>query len=383
MNSSPQAPHRSPCSTNVKPSISDVISSAGTSLRFPQVGHRVARLSLGSRDDEDFIVLGVVSDHPLLVSFLLNEDLPLSLSDAHDPEGVTQRFPQVGLIPVPFSHPGVPEVFADVNVDPVEVEREQDRSLSYVMNFIYIKIRIRLENPRTWRSDGPLLSSHRFLYQGGPPAERHAKHRRLPRHLRVQLAGPSRLRRGPREAPGGRTPKEPGGDARVAEEHLPPHPLRARRVAERDRAGRLRGPRHAREGLRRSPIHGAPSRIPGENHCKGKTVPRQAHRQGSRPRRAAGMEDPPSSAARCVDAGDPRAGPPHGRTDRPPLADRCRTTRNDVDRRALGDERRPRPFVVAEVTRRGPQVGTPRDSRPTWFPTARRPCVSPIPSTGS
>src|SRR2546428_10830536 len=203
---------------------------------------------------------------------------------------------------------------------------------------------------------GHFLSSNRFLYQGDPPAERHARHRRLPRHLRVQLAGPSRLRRGPREAPGGRTPKEPGGDARVAEEHLPPHPLRARRVAERDRAGRLRGPRHAREGLRRSPIHGAPSRIPGENHCKGKTVPRQAHRQGSRPRRAAGMEDPPSSAARCVDAGDPRAGPPHGRTDRPPLADRRRTTRNDVDRRAPGDERRPRPFVVAEVTRRGLQV---------------------------
>src|SRR2546426_1190034 len=63
MNSSPQAPHRSPCSTNVKPSISDVISSAGTSLRFPQLGHRVARLSLGSRDDKDVIVLGVVRDH--------------------------------------------------------------------------------------------------------------------------------------------------------------------------------------------------------------------------------------------------------------------------------------------------------------------------------
>src|SRR3989441_11159042 len=127
------------------------MSSAGTSLRYSKLGYRVARLSLGSRDDEDFIVLDVVSDHPLLVSFLLNEDLLLPLSDAHDPEGVTQRFPQVGLIPVPFSHPGVPEVFADVDVDSVDVEREQRCSLSYVMNFIYIKIRIGLENPGTWR----------------------------------------------------------------------------------------------------------------------------------------------------------------------------------------------------------------------------------------
>src|SRR2546426_8736969 len=153
MNSSPQAPHRSPCSTNVKPSISEVISSAGRSLRFPQLGHRVARLSLGSRDDEDLIVFGVVCDHQLLLSLLLNEDLPLSLSNAQDPEGVPQRFPQVGLIPVPFSHPGVPEVFAHVNVDSVDVEREQSHSLSYVMNFIYIKI---------WMGRGsPGWSSHR------------------------------------------------------------------------------------------------------------------------------------------------------------------------------------------------------------------------------
>src|SRR3989441_4331196 len=146
MNPSPQAAHRSPCSTKVYPSISEVMSSAGTSLRFPQLGHRVARLSLGSRDDEDLIVLGVVRDHQLLVSFLLNQDFPLPLPNPRSPARLTQRFPQVGLIPVPFSHPGVPEVFAHVDVDSVDVEREQDRSLSYVMNFIYIKIRIGSEN---------------------------------------------------------------------------------------------------------------------------------------------------------------------------------------------------------------------------------------------
>src|SRR2546426_1746614 len=172
MNSSPQAPHRSPCSTNVKPSISEVISSAGTSLRFPQLGHRVARLSLGSRDDKDLIVFGVVGDHQLLVSFLLNEDLPLPLSDAHDPEGVTQRLPQVGLIPVPFTQPGIPEVFAHVDVDSVDVEREQRCSLSYVMNFIYIKIRIGLENPRTWRSDGPLSLRPSFPLSRGPASRK-------------------------------------------------------------------------------------------------------------------------------------------------------------------------------------------------------------------
>src|SRR5207249_5886065 len=119
------APHRSPCSTKVWPSISEVISSAGTSLRFPQLGQRVSRLPFGSRDDKDFIVFDVVRDHQLLVSSLWNEDLPLSPSNARSPERVAQRFPQVGLIPVPFSHPGVPEVFAHVNVDPVDVEREQ------------------------------------------------------------------------------------------------------------------------------------------------------------------------------------------------------------------------------------------------------------------
>src|SRR5881397_731258 len=148
------------------------MSSAGTSLRFPQLGHRVARLSLGSRDDEDLIVLGVVGDHQLLVSFLLNEDFPLPLPNPQSPARLTQRFPQVGLIPVPFSHPGVSEVLAHVDVDSVDVEREQRCSLSYVMNFIYIKIRIGLENPRTWRSDGPLSLRPSFPLSRGPASRK-------------------------------------------------------------------------------------------------------------------------------------------------------------------------------------------------------------------
>src|SRR6266540_6235910 len=127
------------------------MTSAGTSLRFPQLGHRIARLSLGSRDDKDLIVLGVVHDHQLLVSFLSDEDFPLSLSDARSPVLGAQRLPQIGLIPVPFPHPRVPEVLAHVHVDLVDVEREQNGSLSYVMNFIYMKVETRSENP--WHSE--------------------------------------------------------------------------------------------------------------------------------------------------------------------------------------------------------------------------------------
>src|SRR5437899_1366883 len=148
MNSSPQAAHRSPCSTKVYPSISEVMSSAGTSLRFPQLGHRVVRLSLGSRDDKDLTMLRVVRDHQLLVSFLSNEDFPLSRSDTRYLVRFTQRFPQVDLIPIPFSHPCIPEVLAHVDLDLVDVEREQSASLSYVMNFIYINIWMGCENPR-------------------------------------------------------------------------------------------------------------------------------------------------------------------------------------------------------------------------------------------
>ncbi|TLZ70019.1 MAG: DinB family protein [Methanobacteriota archaeon] len=127
------------------------MSSAGTSLRLPQLGHRIARLSLGSRDDKDLIVLGVVHDHQLLVSFLSDEDFPLSLSDTWNPVRGAQRLPQIGLIPVPFPHPRVPEVLAHVHVDLVDVEREQSGSLSYVMSFIYMKVETRSENP--WHSE--------------------------------------------------------------------------------------------------------------------------------------------------------------------------------------------------------------------------------------
>src|SRR2546430_17019713 len=56
----------------------------------------------------------------------------------------------------------------------------------------------------------------------------------LPIYLRVQLAGPARLRRGPRETPARGAGQEPRSDARIVEEHLPPHPVRPRRLAERD-----------------------------------------------------------------------------------------------------------------------------------------------------
>src|SRR5207245_3999630 len=91
----------------------------------------------------------------------------------------------------------------------------------------------------------------------------------------------------------------------------------------------------------------------GQNHREGETVPREAHREGSRPRRAAGMEDPPPSAARRVDAGDIRAGAPHRRVDRALLANRCRTAGDDVDRRAAPYERRFRAIMMAKVARSG------------------------------
>ena len=118
------------------------MSSTGTSLRFPQLGHRALRLPLGSRDDKDLIVLTVIGDHQLFVSFLPNEDLPLSRSDTRDLVRRPKGFPQIDLIPIPFSHPSVPEVLAHVDVDFVDVEREQIDSLHYVMNIIYINVRM-------------------------------------------------------------------------------------------------------------------------------------------------------------------------------------------------------------------------------------------------
>src|SRR5438552_13426740 len=164
MNCSPQTAHWSPRSTNVYPSISEVMSSAGTSLRFPQLGHRMLHRTLGS-----------------------------------------------------------------------------------------------------------------FMRMAPPPGT-HANPDRLPRHLRVQLAGPPRLLRCARETAGGRTPEEPRGDARIVEEHLPSHPLGPRRLAERVRPRRVRGSRDAGERLRRSPVDGAASRVHGENHRERKTIPLEAHR---------------------------------------------------------------------------------------------------------
>src|SRR2546425_2082973 len=168
MNSSPQAAHRSPCSTKVYPSISEVMSSAGTSLRFPQLGHRVVRLSLGSRDDKDLTMLGVVRDHQLLVSFLSDEDFPLSRSDTRYLVRFTQRFPQIDLIPIPFSHPRIPEVLAHVDLDFVDVEREQSASLSYVMSFIYINTWMGCENPPHRATSLRVRDANPVLYEDGP-----------------------------------------------------------------------------------------------------------------------------------------------------------------------------------------------------------------------
>src|SRR5881628_964667 len=73
------------------------MSSTGTSLRFPQLGHRALRLPLGSRSDKELIVLTVIGDHQLFVSFLPNEDLPLSRSDTRDLVRRPKGFPQIDL----------------------------------------------------------------------------------------------------------------------------------------------------------------------------------------------------------------------------------------------------------------------------------------------
>src|SRR5688572_5167200 len=115
----------------------------------------------------------------------------------------------------------------------------------------------RIEGPRT---DG-LIPPFRYPVHGHSDG--------LPIDVRIQLARAARLLRRPREVAQGRASEKPGGDARLDEEHLPPHPLGPRWMVERDRAGSLRGSGHAREGLRRGPVDGAAPRLHGEDHRQG------------------------------------------------------------------------------------------------------------------
>src|SRR5436309_8530790 len=186
------------------------------------------------------------------------------------------------------------------------------------------------------------------LYPAPPYRPRDANPPGFPRAVRVQLAGPPGLLRRPREAPEGGRGEGPRGDPRLDEERVLPHPHGPRRLAQRDGAGRVRGPRlpRARRRRRHQDRRGAPA-VPGEDHREGGDLPRLPRGEGPRAARAARVEGASPPAPGRAGAGHARAGPPRRGADRDVLAAGRRAAGDDVDRRPPPDPGRHGAVVVA------------------------------------
>src|SRR2546426_4146901 len=125
MNSSPHFVHRHPRSTNVYPSMSETMSSTATSSPTSHTGQIRRRSPFCAGNDMGFLRFRIIVEDHLLPTLLPHEQLPLRPAHAGRAVRIPHRVPKVVLVPAPFQHPCVPEVFAHDDGDRVRVEGER------------------------------------------------------------------------------------------------------------------------------------------------------------------------------------------------------------------------------------------------------------------